>query len=213
MNRSSWLAVPLIAVATSLQAQYTPAQRAQYEAAAQATTIGRTREIEADDRALHDPLRGLRCPNDRSQYEGCAGTWSTYRAGRAMNDSAPDWIRRATAAPIHFAAFGDGPQRFGTVHTLGALPVTIPAARQTTLTLISTIGAPKRHLMVHTAIGGPGAEPDWTQTAELVGDPQGRYLVRVPSFAAGTYELTVEIYDLDRPITPFSASRTPLIVR
>lgn len=209
MTRIWLFLIPIAAGVTSAAAQLTPEQRQQREWAAVANTIGRTREIEADDRAQHDPLRGLRCAGDPSQYYPC-----TTSAGRDRNGlPTRDPLRRGAPAPIHFGAFGDTPQGFGSVHALDQLPVALRADHPTTLTLTSTIGAPKRHLMVHTAVAIPGTEPTWTRTAEMVGDPQGRYLVPVPAIDPGSYELTVEIYDLDQPTAPFSASRTPLIVR
>jgi hypothetical protein len=81
------------------------------------------------------------------------------------------------------------------------------------MTLASPIGGPGRTLMVHAALSAPGTSPAWSWMREAQGDPEGRYLVPVPSTAVGKYELLVEIYDLERPLVPYSVSRTMVTVR
>ena len=220
----SWLAIlPIIAAASSVQAQYTPEQRAQHEAEAVRTTIGDTRQRQEIQFQEADPLRGLRC-GGVSASSSCSNTLrGTYylpqrwpgEAGGTAAAPRGTFTGRPDTGPqgIHFAAFGNGIQRSSRLHPLGTLPVSLAADRPSSLTLASPIGGPGRTLMIHTAVRLPGEDPAWSWMREAAGDKEGRYLVPVPSIAPGTYELLVEVYDLERPLVPYSVSRTTLNVK
>ena len=206
MNRPWLLLIPIMAGVAPLAAQLTADQRQQREAAAQSTTIGRTREIEAEQRLDNDPLRGLRCYGTVSVDGRCGSL-------RARRYAPINGAGAESPAGIHWVAFGEKPSPATRMHPLGTMPVTLRADRPTTLTLASPIGAPARPLMIRTVVGAPNAEPVWSRIHDEYGDPDGRYLVPVPAFSAGTYQLLVEVYDVDRPLVPYSISRTTLNVK
>lgn len=218
MTRPWLLLIPIMAGVAPLAAQLTPEQRAQREAAAVRTTIGYTRRLDAARLEEMDPLRGLRC-NGIGAVSGCDARFRRTSVTRCRWGCAPvDLTGTGVGQPsgpfgIHFAAFGDDARPAAGLRPLGTMPVTLKADHPTTLTLASQIGGSGRALMIHVAVATPGTEPTWSRMGEAMGDQEGRYLVQVPSFPAGKYELLVEVYDPDRPIEPFSVSRTALTVR
>ena len=230
MTRTWLFLIPVAIGVAPAAAQLTPEQRQQREWAAVQNTIGRTREIEAYDRALNDPLRGLRCPGDASSYYPCISTSRDYRLGtvrsRGGSLGAPGGridpqeaqsFTGGTGAPrpsqAAFGALGAAGVAPRRLHVLGTEAFDLPAGQTSILTLASAIGSTGRPLMIRTVVGAAEGTPDWTRMAEEVGDSAGRYLVAVPTFPAGRYWLQVEIYDVDHPETPFSSSTVPLLVR
>lgn len=212
MTRSWLILVPVVFGAAPAVAQYTPEQRAAKEAADQYTTIGRTWAIEVEQRSLNDPLRALRCPGDPSATASpCAGAITSGRYGA---QSAMQY--RAEAPPVRpavvYGAVGSSATPRDQLHVLGTGAIDLHADRPATLTLASPVGGVKRPLMIRTAVGQADEAPVWSRMHEEIGDPQGRYLVAVPSLSAGRYLLEVEVYDVDHPDAPFSKSVAGLVV-
>lgn len=79
------------------------------------------------------------------------------------------------------------------------------------LTLASPIGGVGRPLMIRTNVGATTSTGGWTKMGEVAPDGNGNYRIEVPALHAGTYELRIEVYDLNVPETPYSTSRSTLI--
>ena len=205
--RSLLLALALGLVADAAAAQLTPAQRAERE----------RRPDASKSTQLMDSWERRALDGDPTPYLGPAGRDDRLRARQRLRE---DRIRT-----MGRDATPQGP-RNGHRMEIGLRELTPRTLRRADgqrfeararvplkLTLVSPIGGPDRGLMIRTAIGRDAETPEWSRMAEVVADRHGNYLVDVPPFAPGDYELLVEVYDLDQPEAPYSTSRTPLVIR
>jgi hypothetical protein len=80
------------------------------------------------------------------------------------------------------------------------------AEKPMVLTLATPVGAPGRTLKIRTILEGDQEGSGWSRTDDIKADAEGRYVIAIPPFVAGRYELQIEIYAPDKPDTPYSSS-------
>lgn len=217
MSRA-WILLPLVATAFPLAAQLTPEQRAARENAPSAANSTRLsdswerRSLDGDPTAYFGPAgrdarrqteEQIRMERMRFQPHGLRLTAGAFTGGS-----------RPTASDLgdHWFAIG---QRSGTPRELRRVPVgpvDVRADVPLALTLASPIGGPGRPLMIRTAVRAAQSPDGWSRMGEVMPGPNGMYRVEIPALRAGTYDLTIAVYDLDVPEIPFSSSESKLIV-
>ena len=192
------LVLLLTLAAVPLSAQLTPDQR---------------RERELLD--LHRDYARLRA--DWTEQRALGGDPTAYAGPAAWQDhsfaySARSWsqIRWRMAAPYpyrtHWGALDDSPHHAYALKRITDGEMKGDADKPMVLTLATPVGAPGRRLKIRTVLEGEQEGSGWNRTDEITADAEGRYVIEIPPFVAGKYELQIEIYAPDAPDTPYSSS-------
>lgn len=189
MARSVLSILILCAAASPAVAQLTPEQRAQREASANAVSLERYRQQERDAR----------------DYAIAAPERSALRPLVELHERQRRYARMSgMPGPQNVPFMGVGERAIKTSRLAPATPGTEFKWEEGvagTITVATEVGAVNHPVQVGARIADGTGKTVWAETAVVIADGQGRYLIRFPPLMAGNYRVSLTFDELESPTT------------